>query len=310
MKTFYKGNIHTHTTKSDGDEDPIKVTEWYKAHGYDFLVLTDHNHRTILDYGNQTETPETPLMIPGEEVTISIQNNDVAVPIHINGIGIERVIEPIEVDGVVSTIQANIDSIKAAGGIASINHPNYKWAYTISDLIQVNGATAIEVFNGIHDTNVYGSKTRPSAEQIWDGILSSGKLIYGVAADDSHHYHDFTPKMANPGRGWICVQADSLSETSIMESIKKGDFYASTGVYLDQLACSNNTINISIRTEDEDPLNLPEYITTITGYEGDILHETDSLNVNYQLPKNAHYARATIKSSEGFKAWTQPIFRT
>ena len=135
-------------------------------------------------------------------------------------------------------------------------------------------------------------------------------MIYGVAADDSHHYHDFTPKMANPGRGWICVQADSLSETSIMESIKKGDFYASTGVYLDQLACSNNTINISIRTEDEDPLNLPEYITTITGYEGDILHETDSLNVNYQLPKNAHYARATIKSSEGFKAWTQPIFRT
>jgi len=310
MKTFYKGNIHTHTTKSDGDEDPIKVTEWYKAHGYDFLVLTDHNHRTILDYGNQAETPEIPLMIPGEEVTISIQNNDVTVPIHINGIGIERVIEPIEADDVVSTIQANIDSIKQSGGIASINHPNYKWAYTIGELIQVNGATAIEVFNGIHDTNVYGSKTRPSSEQIWDGILSSGKLIYGVAADDSHHYHDFTPKMANPGRGWICVQADSLSETSIMESIKKGDFYASTGVYLDQLDCSNNTINISIRTEDEDPLNLPEYITTITGYEGDILHETDSLNVNYQLPKNAHYARATIKSSEGFKAWTQPIFRT
>ena len=310
MKQFYKGNIHTHTTKSDGDEDPIKVTEWYKAHGYDFLVLTDHNHRTILDYGNEIETAETPLMIPGEEVTMNIQNNDVTVPIHINGIGIERVVEPIEVDGVVSTIQANIDSIKEAGGIASINHPNYKWDYTISDLIQVNGATAIEVFNGIHDTNVYGSKTRPSAEQIWDGILSSGKLIYGVAADDSHHYHDFTPKMANPGRGWICVQADSLSETSIMESIKKGDFYASTGVYLDQLDCPNNTINISIRTEDEDPLNLPEYITTITGYEGDILHETDSLNVNYQLPKNAHYARATIKSSEGFKAWTQPIFRT
>ena len=310
MKKFYKGNIHTHTTKSDGDEDPIKVTEWYKAHGYDFLVLTDHNHRTILDYGNETETPETLLMIPGEEVTISIQNNDVAVPIHINGIGIERLIEPVEVDGVVSTIQANIDSIKEAGGIASINHPNYKWAYTIDDLIQVNGATAIEVFNGHAGSNGYGGNTRPSAEQIWDGILSSGKLIYGVAADDSHHYHDFTPKMANPGRGWICVQAESLSESSIMDSIKTGDFYASTGIDLDELVNFNNTINISIRTEDEDPLNLPEYITTITGYEGKILHQTDSLNLNYQLPKNAHYARATVKSSEGFKAWTQPIFRT
>ena len=310
MKQFYKGNIHTHTTKSDGDEDPIKVTEWYKAHGYDFLVLTDHNHRTILDYGNTTQTPETPLMIPGEEVTMNIQNNDVTIPIHINGIGIERLIEPIESDDVVSTIQANIDSIKEAGGIASINHPNYKWAYTIDELIQVNGATSIEVFNGIHDTNVYGSKTRPSAEQIWDGILSSGKLIYGVAADDSHHYHDFTPKMANPGRGWICVQAESLSESSIIDSIKNGNFYASTGVYLDELIRTDKSLNLTINTDENDVLKSTEYITTITGYEGQLLYETDDLNINYQLPIDSSYMRATVTSSGGFKAWIQPIFKS
>ena len=310
MKNFYKGNIHTHTNKSDGDEDPIKVTEWYKEHGYDFLVLTDHNHRTILDHGNTTETKGTPLMIPGEEVTLNFQKDDVPVPIHINGIGIERVVEPIQSETFVSTIQANVNAIKEAGGIASINHPNYKWAYTTSELIQVDGATAIEVFNGIHDTNVYGSKTRPSSEQIWDAILSSGKLIYGVATDDSHHYHDFTPKMANPGRGWICVQAESLSAPSIMDSIKDGDFYASTGVYLAELDTSANSINISISTDQDDPAKLTEYVTTITGYEGDILHETDSLHVNYELSKNTHYARATIKSSGGFKAWTQPVFKS
>jgi len=310
MKNFYKGNIHTHTNKSDGDEDPIKVTEWYKEHGYDFLVLTDHNHRTILDHGNTTETKGTPLMIPGEEVTLNFQKDDVPVPIHINGIGIERVVEPIQSGTFVSTIQANVNAIKEAGGIASINHPNYKWAYTTSELIQVDGATAIEVFNGIHDTNVYGSKTRPSSEQIWDAILSSGKLIYGVATDDSHHYHDFTPQMANPGRGWICVQAESLSAPSIMDSIKDGDFYASTGVYLAELDTSANSINISISTDEDDPAKLTEYVTTITGYEGDILHETDSLHVNYELSKNTHYARATIKSSGGFKAWTQPVFKS
>ena len=310
MKNFYKGNIHTHTNKSDGDEDPIKVTEWYKEHGYDFLVLTDHNHRTILDHGNTPETKGTPLMIPGEEVTLNFQKDDVPVPIHINGIGIERVVEPIQSETFVSTIQANVNAIKEAGGIASINHPNYKWAYTTSELIQVDGATAIEVFNGIHDTNVYGSKTRPSSEQIWDAILSSGKLIYGVATDDSHHYHDFTPQMANPGRGWICVQAESLSAPSIMDSIKDGDFYASTGVYLAELDTSANSINISISTDEDDPAKLTEYVTTITGYEGDILHETDSLHVNYELSKNTHYARATIKSSGGFKAWTQPVFKS
>ena len=176
MSEFYKGNIHTHTTKSDGDEDPIKVTSWYKEHGYDFLVLTDHNHRTILDHGNTTETTDTPLMIPGEEVTLSFQKDDLAVPIHINGIGIERVVEPIQGKNVASTIQANVNAIKEAGGIASINHPNYKWAFGASELIQVDGATAIEVFNGHAGSNSNGGKTRPSSEQIWDGILSSGKL--------------------------------------------------------------------------------------------------------------------------------------
>ena len=139
--------------------------------------------------------------------------------------------------------------------------------------------------------------------------MSAGKLIYAVATDDSHHYHDFTPKMANPGRGWICVQAESLSESSIMDSIKNGDFYASTGVYLAELEKSDKAINISISTDEDDPLNVPEYVTTITGYEGTILHETVSLNVNYELPENVPYARATVKSSEGLKAWTQPIWR-
>ena len=47
---WYKGNIHTHTTESDGDASPERVVSWYRRHGYDFLVLSDHNHRTILDY--------------------------------------------------------------------------------------------------------------------------------------------------------------------------------------------------------------------------------------------------------------------
>jgi len=46
----YRGNIHTHTTESDGDAEPEKVVEWYNNHGYDFLVLSDHNHLTILEY--------------------------------------------------------------------------------------------------------------------------------------------------------------------------------------------------------------------------------------------------------------------
>ncbi len=51
-QTWYRGNIHTHTTESDGDAEPEVVAAWYRDHGYDFLVLSDHNHLTLLDYGN------------------------------------------------------------------------------------------------------------------------------------------------------------------------------------------------------------------------------------------------------------------
>ena len=49
---WYKGNTHTHTTESDGDTPPEEVALWYRDHGYNFLVLSDHNvltDPTLLD---------------------------------------------------------------------------------------------------------------------------------------------------------------------------------------------------------------------------------------------------------------------
>jgi len=299
--TWYKGNIHTHTTESDGDEEPIKVTKWYKDHGYDFLVLTDHNHRTMLNYQEDNSSLDIPLMIPGEEVTVQLEGGDI--PVHINGIGIERVVEPIDASDVVSTIQANVDAIRQAGGIASINHPNYKWAINHHHMIQVSGATLIEIFNGSPSTNNYGSKTKPSTEEIWDKILSSGKIIFGAATDDSHHYHDFHRSKANPGRGWICVQANSLTQEDIMNSLRKGNFYSSTGVELDNLKITESSIEINICEE-----GTSEFTTVFTGTDGRKLFDTDSFSPVYKIPNSEKYVRATIYSSSGAKAWAQPIF--
>ena len=41
--SFYKGNIHCHSTRSDGRLTPAQQVEAYKQHGYDFLLLTEHN---------------------------------------------------------------------------------------------------------------------------------------------------------------------------------------------------------------------------------------------------------------------------
>ena len=39
---FYRGNLHTHSNRSDGALDPAEVCRRYQAHGYDFIALTDH----------------------------------------------------------------------------------------------------------------------------------------------------------------------------------------------------------------------------------------------------------------------------
>ena len=226
---WYKGNVHTHTTKSDGDADPEVVVEWYKNHDYDFLVLSDHNHRTIIDgYSDAL------ILIPGEEVSARILGGDI--PIHLNGIGISRVVEPIDAGGVVETLQANVDLITEAGGIASLNHPNAPWAYDHKDIVQIEGATLLEVYNGWPGSNSEGAPGKYSAEEIWDNVLSTGKIIYGIAVDDAHHYSDFTHTMANPGRGWIVVNAEQLTNKSIIDSLIAGKFYFSTGIDIEDIS--------------------------------------------------------------------------
>ena len=298
---WYKGNIHTHTTESDGDAEPERVVRWYRRHGYDFLVLSDHNHLTLLDYGSQRRRSTGPLMIPGEEVSASILEG--TVPVHIGGIGISRVIEPIDTSEIVSTIQANVDAILAAGGIAAINHPNAGWAIDHEHLKKVDGASLLEIYNGWPGTNGAGAPGKFSNEQIWDGVLSSGKPIFGVATDDAHHYRDFTHLRANPGRGWVMVRAAELTADAIVDGLAAGGFYASTGVTLADLKMSEDAVRIEIEQQAESV-----YTTSFQGRDGAVLAEITGPQATYRPTGDEGYVRATVRASSGVKAWTQPVF--
>ena len=90
--------------------------------------------------------------------------------IYINGTGISRLVEPIDAGEVVSTLQANVNAIFGASGIVSINHSNYTWEYDHKDLIQINGARLLEVFNGHPEVNILGAHGKYSYEELWDVI--------------------------------------------------------------------------------------------------------------------------------------------
>ena len=297
---WFKGNIHTHTTESDGDDTPENVVRWYRRHGYDFLVLSDHNHLTLFEYAEGMRRFKRPLMVPGEEVSLSIHEG--RTPIHINAVGISRVVEPIDAREVVPTLQANVDAIIGAGGIASINHPNYKWAFDHNHIKQVEGATMVEIFNGHPAVNVQGAPGKPGYEEIWDGVLSSGRMIFGAATDDSHNYKDFHPTRSNPGRGWIVVQAEALEVEALLEGMSHGRFYASTGVELAELDQSPESISLRVAAEMDFI-----YTTAFIGHGGKILQESTGPEASYEPNGDEQYVRAVVRSSGGTKAWTQPV---
>ena len=294
---WYKGNIHTHTNESDGDADPDFVTRWYRDHGYDFLVLSDHNHRTIL----QHEIEDGPLMIPGEEVSSRIFGG--TVPIHLNAIGIRHVVEPTDLDEIVATLQANVNAIINAGGIAQLNHPNYEWAFNHEHITQVGGASLLEIHNAHRAMNSYGAPGKPGVEEMWDLVLSAGTIIFGTATDDSHNYHDYTPDASNPGRGWVVVNAPELTVNAIVDGLATGNFYSSNGITLTHLTITAESIDIQI-----EPYRSTIYVTNFSGLNGETLAEVEGHIASYHIKGDEGYIRATIRSSGGTRAWTQPVF--
>lgn len=295
---WHRGSLHNHTDRSDGDSGPEVVADWYCRNGYDFIVFTDHNCVTMLDRNERRDF----LIIPGEEVSLRINEDETA--IHINAIGIEEVVEPIQRSDAVSAIQENVDAICEAGGMAAINHPNYTWAFDHRALKQVSGAKLLEVHNSHPVVNTYGGAGRPSCEEIWDGVLSSGRLIWGIATDDSHHFQgDFTPRRGNPGRGWVMVRASRLAREDILVALCEGDFYASNGVVLRELVVGKERVALEVEQERDFV-----YTVEFTGREGKLLQQTYGLSAEYHLRGDESYVRATVRCSNGTKAWTQPVF--
>src|SRR5688572_24677897 len=142
---WYKGNTHTHTLNSDGDTPPDEVARWYREHGYQFVVLTDHNFLTSVDGLNALMgADEKFLILPGEEVT----DRAGSAQLHINGLLVERLVPPQGGNSVTEVIQRDVDAIRAANGVPHLNHPNFGWAVTADDIKRVRNDKLFEIFNG------------------------------------------------------------------------------------------------------------------------------------------------------------------
>lgn len=297
---WFRGNTHTHTLNSDGDSTPAEVVAWYREHGYHFVVITDHNYLTEVDGLNALHAAKDKfLVIRGEEVSDSFGK----VPIHVNGLEVKELVEPQGGTSVLDTVQRNVDAIRRAAGVPHINHPNFGWAISPEDLEAVENNRLFEIFNGHPQVNNQGGGERPSLEQTWDAILTSGRLVYGIAVDDAHHFkRPWDPDASKPGQGWIWVRARALTSKAILDALEKGEFYASTGVELASLSRSARAIEIEVRQVRDE-----RYRTTFIGAGGRVLATSSANPARYEIRGDEGYVRARVESSNGKVAWVQPV---
>jgi hypothetical protein len=297
---WYKGNTHTHTTNSDGDSPPEYVANWYREARYDFLVLSDHNVFTDPATLAELTGPDF-ILIPGEEVTSSFES----AAVHVNALNIPGVVEARSATDLVGTIQANVDAIREAGGVPHVNHPNFQWAFGAQELARVRRDRLLEIYNGHPTVHNVGGGGFPSMERIWDLLLTGGKVIYGIAVDDAHHFQgEFAPERANPGRGWVKVQAPALEPLAIVEALEQGRFFASTGVDLASLTVEDVTMSMTIA---DDPGQF-RYTTVLLGGDGRILDVSYRRDPTFTIDRLEPYVRARIVRSDGATAWIQPVF--
>ena len=199
---WYRGNTHTHTLNSDGDTPAAEVVRWYRTHGYQFLFVTDHEYVTDVAPLNQLYGA------PGRFVTLSAQevtqrtadatHPDGVRQAHLNALGISTVIRPlgernIANQSIAATYTRNIAEIRKQNGVAQINHPNFRWSVKLDEMLELPDSTLLEIWNGHSDVNNLGGTDStgaayPSHEAVWDSLLTCGKVIFGVADDDSHHF--------------------------------------------------------------------------------------------------------------------------
>jgi hypothetical protein len=314
---WLKGQLHAHSSGSGDSATPAAdVVRWYQEHGYDFVVLTDHNRVTRVDAAGPM------LVFAGVELT---QNLRSCTPepepglyclLHVNALfvaaGAPKRVEfavtgPFER---LAIFERALDRARSLGALAQINHPNFHYAADGPLLAELarHGAALVEIANEAVDSNNAGDARHPSSEQLWDAALTAGATLYGTATDDAHHYDD-AAKVAARGeqvftgdRGWVMVRAER-DQRSIREALARGDFYASNGVALAVVAVRAGVLYVAVAES-----SAGDHELRFVGAGGRTLALAHGRVGEFPLA-GAHggYVRAVITDGRGRRAWTQPV---
>ena len=291
---WIKGNLHSHTTNSDGKPSPQERLDGYVDQGYDYLCLSDHYTITRVD---SVRCPENFTLVQGVE--LHPDNPFGGQRHHFVCLGVDT-----DMDSAVMPPQYVIDAVNDQGGAVFLAHPHWSSVSVPRDVLPLRGFAGIEVFNttcrcaGRGDSSVH-----------WDDWMEQEDRLYPALANDDSHALDSDDR--DTYQGWTWARVKDRSPGAVLDALVRGASYSSNGPEIR---------DIRLRRVDEEGDETLVVEATVQCSEAQrILAVADRVGTQYldkrgtfeeatfTLRPGSRWTRFEIYSPDGSKAWSNPF---
>ncbi len=288
---FWRGNLHTHSTLSDGRLSVEETCRVYRENGYHFLAITDHFMERygfpLADTRTYRSTEFTTLL--GAELHSG--STELGELWHILAVGLPLDFAPPAEDESGPQLAARA---LAAGAFVAAAHPAW-YGLTEGDVLSLGDIHAVEIYNGVSaDYN-----TKADSWYMLDLLSARGRVYSACATDDAH----FNPERDDFVRGWVWVKSEALDPDALLAALKAGHYYSSTGPLIHDIQIKPGE-SIRVRCSPASSV-----FVTGSGWQAAQIHGKGLIDVELPLRRiQAPFCRVTVRDRYGECAWSSPIW--
>jgi hypothetical protein len=288
---FYRGNLHTHTLRSDGQLAPQDVCKFYHDVGYHFVALTDHFMERYSYPITESSIYQQPDFITLTGAELHSGETSYSGLWHILAVGLPADFAT-NLPG--ETGPQIASRAMQAGAYVACAHPAW-YNLCEADVVSLGAIDAIEIFNGISlDHNDRGDSC-----YMLDALLAQGHRYLACATDDAH----FHPRHADVMRGWVQVKSEALTHEAILAALKAGHYYSSTGPVLRDIEVDAGD-KIIVRCSP-----VQHIFVTGRGSVARQIHGNNLIEGELDISRlDSPYCRITVRDEYGGRAWSNPIW--
>ena len=282
----FKGNLHVHTTNSDGKISPKESIELYKKKGYDFLAITDH-----FCFFPEAEEFCDPTFTVFNGCELNFDSKNPNKSHHIVCIEPQKEFTPKRS----MTPNEATRQIVDHGGIAILAHPAWS-LMSFDDCLKLENVVGLEIWN--HISQAYSS--RGHSGSYVDVCAAAGLKTLLFAADDAHFYD------IDCFGGYIMVESPSLAKEDLLRAIREGNFYSSQGPEIIRFERQDDFI-----IADTSPVSSMAFLSDALWAADRVQTGKDGKDITqgiYTIKPNETFVRLECYDREGKTAWSQIIY--